>query len=91
MYELRNSLTHEYLPKVRTIQTIFLARYTETEGGETDNAIAFGPDGHAIAIDLTKLIDDLRKASKHLRHELEQDPAKMALAEAALSRVPELA
>lgn len=63
----------------------------ETEVGEIDNAIAFSPDGRTIAIDLAKLIDDLRNASKRLRNELEQDRAKMALAEAALSRAPELA
>lgn len=88
MYELRNSLTHEYLPKVKTFKSIILANvWTEIRTGR---AITFDPNTSVIRINLAKLVNDVEQAGVRLRNEIMQNIKIRINAESALSRLPKL-
>jgi len=83
MYNLRNGLTHQYVPSLEGLRHIVVAN-----DWKDDRAIV--EDENTLALNVARLIVDLRMAWKHLRHELQQDSEMLSRAGEALMRLPHL-
>ena len=93
MYQLRNSLTHQYLPKVMAINGIFIGsgntfKQVADKVIRTHNSISVS--GPFIMLDMAKLVKDIEKARKRLIDELQHNEQMRLRAEDALLRLPEL-
>jgi len=82
MWQLRNSLTHEYGAKVRPFNRI---RIGNTVAAEKD-----GAEKHTLDIDVMSFISALEEAANRLKAELRQDNDMMSTAKTALSRIADL-
>lgn len=83
MYNLRNGLTHQYVPSLTGIRSISIVN----DWSSTRAIISNGDD---LTLNVAKLIKDLETAWGSLRSSLQQDMTKLEIAGQALSRLPRL-
>ena len=96
MWALRNGLTHQYLPKVKNIGTIFIGtggtpgtKYDSVGKVEREEG-GIAVKGPYIMVDIVTLIRAIEEGRKKLMDELRVDEHKRLRALEALSRLPEL-
>ena len=95
MWQLRNGLTHQYLPKVNAVASIFIgAGETSTPYnaiGEIERANgSVGVKSPILLVDVVSLVRAIEQGRGKLLKELRADNAKKSRADEALSRLPEL-
>jgi len=96
IWQLRNGLTHQYLPKIKKIGAIFITAGIEDEDKfDVVGEIVRGKEGLAartpfVGIDIIELITAINEGRRVLTNELKTDRDKMLRASQALSRLPEL-
>jgi len=96
MWQLRNGLTHQYLPKVNAVASIFIG--AGVTAGTRYNAIgeiqraseSVSVKGPILSVDVDSLVQAIEQGRGKLLEELRTDSAKRSGAEKALSRLPEL-
>lgn len=83
MYNLRNGLTHQYVPSLEGLSHIAVANDWKDDRAIVEN-------GDILVLNVAQLIVDLRMAWRCLRDELQQDSKMLSGAGEALGRLPHL-
>jgi hypothetical protein len=83
MYNLRNGLTHQYIPSLKGISSIYIVN-------NWSSPRAIVSKGDDLTLNVAKLIKDLETAWEGLRKSLQQDMPKLGVAGQALSKLPRL-
>jgi len=83
MYRLRNGLTHQYLPSLDDLALIRILN-------DRNNNQAIFRDNGVLALNVARLVDDIKTAWNRLRCELLQNAEMRSRAQGVLARLPRL-